>query len=201
MHVAAWCGSLAAASSNAAAIEVAERRVRESGHEVVHVTHVELIPAFRPELVDDPGAAVAELRRTLEGCDALLLSAPEYAGGAPGSLKNALDWLVGSASVYQRPVGVLSVGTTGGEHALEQLVRTLSWQGALVVAVLGIASPRTKMSSDGRFTDAPTIAAIEQWADRVVEAASATPARRLEMVSGAVARYGIDPARFGTLDR
>jgi chromate reductase, NAD(P)H dehydrogenase (quinone) len=31
--------------------------------------------------------------------DAVLVSTPEYAGGMPGALKNALDWLVGSGEL------------------------------------------------------------------------------------------------------
>jgi hypothetical protein len=83
---------------------------------------------------------------------------------------------------------------------IEQLVRTLSWQGALVAGVLGITAPRTKMNDDERFTDPNTIADIEAWADRVVEALEATPPDRLEIVAAVVSCYGIDPARFGTLD-
>ena len=186
-------------STNAAALDIATRRVLETGHDIVAVTDLELIPPFHPEKVDDPAAVVAQLRRLLESCDAVLLAAPEYAGGVAGSTKNALDWLVGSGSLYHRTVGVLSAGTTGGKHAIEQLVRTLSWQGELVVAVLGVDAPLTKMDAQAVFTDATTISAIEAWADIVIAAASASPSERLEMVSNVVMSYGIDPQRFGTI--
>jgi chromate reductase len=199
MRVASFCGSLGSMSANAAALDVATRRVLETGHDIVTVTGLESIPPFHPEQVDDPAAVVSEFRRSLESCDALLLAAPEYAGGVAGSTKNALDWLVGSGSLYHRTVGVLSAGTTGGAHAIEQLVRTLSWQGALVVAVLGIDAPRTKMDVHGVFTDDATISAIEEWADNVIAAADASPSERTEMVSTIVTSYGIDPQRFGTI--
>ena len=32
--------------------------------------------------------------------DAVWIATPEYAGGMPGALKNALDWLVGSGELY-----------------------------------------------------------------------------------------------------
>ena len=199
MRIASFCGSLGSMSANAAALDIATRRVLETGHDIVAVTDLELIPPFHPEKVDDPAAVVAQLRGLLESCEAVLLAAPEYAGGVAGSTKNALDWLVGSGSLYHRTVGVLSAGTTGGKHAIEQLVRTLSWQGALVVAVLGVDAPRTKMDAQAVFTDDATISAIEAWADIVIAAASASPSERLEMVSNVVMSYGIDPQRFGTI--
>ncbi len=199
MQVASFCGSLGSMSANAAALDVATRRVLETGHDIIAVAGLESIPPFHPEQVDDPAAVVSEFRRSLESCDAVLLSAPEYAGGVAGLTKNALDWLVGSGSLYHRTVGVLSAGTTGGAHAIEQLVRTLSWQGALVVAVLGIDAPRPKMDERGVFTDDATISAIEAWADKVIAAANASPSDRTEMVATIVTSYGIDAQRFGTI--
>jgi NAD(P)H-dependent FMN reductase len=142
---------------------------------------------------------VEALRTTLESCDGVLLAVPEYAGGLAGAVKNALDWLVGSGSLYHRPVVVLSAGTTGGGFGLEQVIRTLSWQGALVVDDLSIAAPRTKMDVDARFVDRDTITGIEGWADQLIAAVSATPAERLILVANVVAPYGIDRARFGDL--
>jgi NAD(P)H-dependent FMN reductase len=129
----------------------------------------------------------------------LLLAVPEYAGGLAGVVKNALDWMVGSASLYHRPVGVLSAGTTGGVFALEQTIRTLSWQGALVVDSLSISAPRTKIDTDGRFVEPGTIAAIERWADTLIAAINAAPGVRRALVADVVTPYGIDPARFGEL--
>jgi chromate reductase, NAD(P)H dehydrogenase (quinone) len=195
-----WCGSLGERSANAAALDVAVRRVQRTGGEVSRIDGLESIPPFHPDRVDHPGRNVVEFQKKLESCDAVLLAAPEYAGGVAGAVKNALDWLVGSGSLYHRTLGVLSAGTTGGENAIEQLVRTLSWQGALVAGVLGITAPHTKMNNDEGFTDPNTITEIEAWTDRVIEAAEGTPSGRLEIVAAVVSRYGIDPARFGTLD-
>ena len=127
------------------------------------------------------------------------MAAPEYAGGLSGVVKNALDWLVGSGSLYHRLVGVLSAGTTGGAFAIEQLVRTVSWQGGLVVATLGIDAPRTKQDASGAFTDAATVAAIDEWAGSIVTAVGEPAPARLVRVAAIVAPLGIDPERFGDL--
>ena len=171
------CGSLGSASANRAALEIAVDHLSTADHTVVPVERLAEVPAFQPQLVDDAGPEVDSLRETLESCDGVLLAVPEYAGGLAGVVKNALDWLVGSASLYHRPFVVLSAGTTGGQFALEQVIRTLSWQGALVVDNLSIAAPRTKMDIDGRFIDPDTIAAIERWASQLIAAVGATPVR------------------------
>ena len=192
------CGSLGPASTNQAALDVAVDHLVAAGHVVVPVEGLADVPAFQPQLVDHAGPVVDTFRRTLESCDGLLLAAPEYAGGLAGAVKNALDWLVGAASLYERPVAVLSAGTTGGGFAIEQAVRTLSWQGALVVETLGVAAPRTKTDEDGRFVDGDTLTAIRNWATGLVTAIDAPPAERLARVEHVVGRYGIEPGRIST---
>jgi len=190
------CGSLGSGSTNTLALEVASAHLRNSG--VADVIDVPLahVPMLNPDLVDEAPASVATMRLILERADGVLIAAPEYAGGVAGGMKNALDWLVGSSSMYHRPVVVMSVGTTGGPFAIEQLVRTLSWQGALSVGTLGISAPRTKMSPAGGFDDG-TVQSIEQLTDHLVDALSMNSTSLLERVASIVEPFGIDPARFG----
>ncbi len=147
-------------SANQAALTVAAEWIGTSGvAEPMTTDRSGRDPDVLPELVDDPPPPVAEMRLMVEGADGVMIAAPEYAGGLAGSTKNALDWLVGSASIYHRPIAVLSAGTSGGVFAIEQLVRTLSWQGALVVATLGISAPRTKTNAGRpvRRSDRPSM--------------------------------------------
>ena len=190
------CGSLGHESVNRMALFRATERLSSQG---IVVTDVPLsgVPIFDPSLVDDPPSEVDRMQQLLEAADGVILAAPEYAGGLAGGMKNALDWLVGSSSLYRRPIVVLSAGTTGGEFAIEQLVRTLSWQGALTVGTLGISAPLTKLRQGVGFVDEPTLQAIEWWADELVAAMSMGPAALLQRVAEVVAPFGIDPARFG----
>ena len=192
-------GSLGQGSSNTAALWVVETHVRAQGHHAEWITGLDSVPPFAPQLDDDAPDEVASFRRQIEAVDAIVVAAPEYAGGVAGVIKNALDWLVGSASIYHKPVAVVSVGTTGGEYAKEQLVRTLSWQGALVVATLGVSSPRGKVDADGHFTDGATLSGLRSCVDRVGEALAADNASRVAMVRSVVEPLGIDVARFGDL--
>lgn len=197
MRIGLVCGSVGTRSANEAILRHAARRLEETGVVVAHLDSVAAIPAFDPVSVDDPPAAVRRFRDVVRGCDALLIAAPEYAGGLAGSTKNALDWLVGDSTIHRKVIGVASAGTTGGHFAVEQLVRTISWQGGWVVATLGVDAPRTKSDERGDYVDAATLAEIDAWADTVVGAVGATPEHRRELVAAVVAPRGIDPDRFG----
>ena len=157
------CGSLQAVSMNRAALTVAHAQART--FEDVSIDDFDRLadlPALNPDLIDEPGPHVDDWRRRVGVADVVLIASPEYAGSLAGSLKNALDWIVGSGELYAKPVAVLSAGTSGGHYARQALVQTLTWQGAHVVADLGIAAPRTKSDAEGQLTDEPTIAAIRE---------------------------------------
>src|SRR4029079_6780612 len=107
MRILAIAGSVSRGSSNsrllqgmaaaAASVDRADRVDGLHGHDrlEVHVWEaLDQLPYFRPDA--DGNAAVAQLRTAIAAADAVWIATPEYAGGMPGALKNALDWLVGS---------------------------------------------------------------------------------------------------------
>ena len=65
------------------------------------------------------------------------------------------------------------------------MIQTLTWQGAHVVAELGIAAPRTKSDDDGRFTDPATLAALRAVATAVLAAPGQEPDDRVAAVEAA----------------
>ncbi|WP_167478163.1 NADPH-dependent FMN reductase [Nocardia arthritidis] len=89
------------------------------------------LPAFSP---DDDGTAhpaVVALREQLSDADAVLLCTPEYAGTLPGSFKNLLDWTVGTAHLYEKPVTWINVAAPGrGEGTDATLHSVLGYVGA-----------------------------------------------------------------------
>ncbi|MCB1004428.1 MAG: NAD(P)H-dependent oxidoreductase [Acidimicrobiales bacterium] len=186
------CGSLQARSANRAALVVIESASARIGATVEAFADLEGIPAFNADRAEPAPPAVAALRTQLAAADAVVIAAPEYAGGVAGAVKNATDWIVGTGELYAKPVAVVSCGTSGGEHACRQLVQSLTWQGAHVVADLGIAAPRTKSDDDGRFTDPATLAALEQVAAVVVAAPGLPADERRALVAGVIVTYGID---------
>ncbi len=194
------CGSLGATSANAAALRVASDVAEALGAQVTEVRDLARVPAFVPEAVDDAPEVVVALRSAFETADAVMIAAPEYAGGLCGSLKNALDWMVGSGSLDRRLVAVMSVGTTGGVFAVGQLGRTLSWQGARVVAQLGSDAPRTRMRDRSTFSDPQTLADIGAWAKRLVSLLAAPSQARRDALEAILTPYAIDLARFGEIE-
>ena len=76
------------------------------------------------------------------------------------------------------------------------MVQTLTWQGAYVIAELGISAPRTKYDDTGRFTDVPTVTAISALTKLLLDA----PAMRgfdLAALAGRVAHsFGIDASHI-----
>ena len=167
MHVATLCGSLHSGSTNAVALDTIARRLEAAGASVTRIDAASDLPAFRPESVDDPPAAVLAIRDAFRACDAVVFAIPEYAGGLPGWVKNVTDWMVGAAALYERPTVVVSAATAGGANAIEQMARTLTWQGAYVVATCGIAAPLT-MVRNGRITDDDVVARLDAVADVLV---------------------------------
>jgi len=67
------------------------------------------LPHFNPELDREPlPPAVSDFRSHLTSSAAVIISSPEYAHGIPGVLKNALDWVVASGELYEKPVALFN---------------------------------------------------------------------------------------------
>ena len=169
MRVVAISGSLRPGSTNSALV----RAAAEAAPEGVSVTVYEglaALPHFSPELDGPPlGPAdvaprpVQEFRALLGEADGVLIGTPEYAYGIPGSLKNALDWLVPSGELWRKPVAVFSASPSalGGEKALAALRLTLSALEAEVVeGAFPIPFARSKVAADGRVSDPDTVKAL-----------------------------------------
>lgn len=112
------------------------------------------LPPFNPDHdLDPPHAAVATFRAALSVSDVVLICTPEYAHGVPGVLKNALDWVVGSGELIDKPV-VLINASPRATHAYASLRETLTVMSAIVVREESIA-----MTMPGRTVDAAALCA------------------------------------------
>lgn len=93
------------------------------------------LPHFSPDLDAEDSVlppAVQELRRQIGEADAVLIASPEYAHGVPGSLKNALDWLVSAGEMVHKPVGLLNISPRS-RHAYVSLLEILRTMSTLLV--------------------------------------------------------------------
>ncbi|GED69323.1 hypothetical protein BRE01_30250 [Brevibacillus reuszeri] len=117
------------------------------------------LPHFNPDIdVDEGPAPVRELRKQLMEADGVLFCTPEYGNGVPGVLKNALDWLVSTTVIMNKPTAVISASPSpmGGDKAHASLLLTLNMINAEIVekGTLIIPHITMKMNSDGAITDA-----------------------------------------------
>ncbi|QPC87661.1 NAD(P)H-dependent oxidoreductase [Mesorhizobium sp. NBSH29] len=126
MKVLAMSGSLRAASINSALLRAA-RTLAPSGM-VVDVFCVGDLPFFNPDLESRPPAAVELFYRQIESADALLIASPEYAHGVTGSIKNALDWLVGHPPFVYKTVAVFNASPRAhhADDALREILNTMN---------------------------------------------------------------------------
>ncbi len=186
------CGSLQARSANRSVLEAATAVAVAAGAVVDDFDRLAEIPAFDPDRNDEASDVVDDWRRRVAAADVVLVASPEYAGAVAGAVKNAFDWLVGSGTAYRKPVAVVSAGTSGGVFARQMMIQTLTWQGAYVVAELGIAAPRTKSDDAGRLNDPPTLAAVASLTDVLLSAPSLAADELVALATQVVGGQHID---------
>lgn len=125
------------------------------------------LPHFSPDLDGDefqPHEAVREWREELRAADAIVICTPEYARGVPGSLKNALDWVVSSGEFVNKPTAVISASPhpDGGSTALQSLILTLKMMSAAIPDEASIAVPFVSkiIEPNGSVTDTNTSSSL-----------------------------------------
>jgi NAD(P)H-dependent FMN reductase len=159
-RILAISGSLRAQSSNTAVLQ-AVALLAPPAVELEIISRLDALPHFNPDL-DAPGMApppsVLELRRRVGAADALMVCSPEYAHGVPGTLKNALDWLVSAPEVFAKPVALLNASPRSW-HAQASLAETLRTMAMRLVPATSITIPVM-----GRQVDAAAIAEDPQLA-------------------------------------
>ncbi|MBV9288394.1 MAG: NAD(P)H-dependent oxidoreductase [Hyphomicrobiales bacterium] len=130
VRILAISGSLRRGSTNTAALEALARLAPE-GVRVLLFRDLAKLPPFNPDddREDAPSPEPVEAFRTLIGaCDAVVIAAPEYAHGAPGVLKNALDWLVASETFAGKPVVLVNASPRAfhAQAALREILATMA---------------------------------------------------------------------------
>jgi chromate reductase, NAD(P)H dehydrogenase (quinone) len=119
-------GSLRRDSVNTAALRAAAVAAARDGIGVRIDDSPRALPHFNPDLEAFPPRAVRRFRQACADAGGLLLAVPEYTFGIPGAFKNALDWLVGSGSLYAKPIALLNLAPSGrGAYVREALTDVL----------------------------------------------------------------------------
>jgi chromate reductase len=142
MNLLTVSGSLRAVSANGAVLDAMATLAPAHVH-VTRFAGLADLPAFNPDLDVEgatPPPAVAAWRAAIAAADALVICSPEYAHGVPGSLKNALDWIVSGPDVPGLPVAVVNA-TTRAHIAHASLIETLRTMSAAVVEAACVRLP------------------------------------------------------------
>ncbi len=133
-------GSLRAASSNTALLRAAAA-LAPSEIEVVPFDSIGNLPHFNPDLDGESVSPfVTDFRTALRTADAVVFSVPEYAHGVPGVVKNALDWVVGSGELVDKPV-VFFNSSARGTYAQASILETLTVMAAHLVPAATVTLP------------------------------------------------------------
>jgi chromate reductase len=118
----------------------AAARLAPRGISVSIFTGLGELPLFNPDLEAQLPASILTYHRAVASADALLIASPEYAHGVTGTIKNALDWLVGFEPFACKFVAVLN-SSPRAHHADNALRETLRTMAAVIVEPASICVP------------------------------------------------------------
>ena len=155
-------GSLRRNSSNTALLQAAVKIAPQEARIRIYDGIGEL-PHFNPDLDNEQPESVRNWRRAIEAADGLIISTPEYAHGVPGALKNALDWLVGSTEMNDKPVFMFNASPRSA-YAVASLKETLRTMGARVLDEADLTVPLL-----GQNLTVERIAAHEEFSEMLRE--------------------------------
>ncbi|SMD34071.1 NAD(P)H-dependent FMN reductase [Reichenbachiella faecimaris] len=116
------------------------------------------LPHFNPDLDgDNPPQAIIDFRTKIEAADGIIVCTPEYVFSLPGSLKNAIEWLVSTTLLSEKPVALI-VAAASGQKAFEALNLIMTTLEVLVEpeSKLLIQGVKGKINDLGQLTDQPT---------------------------------------------
>jgi chromate reductase, NAD(P)H dehydrogenase (quinone) len=139
MNIHALSGSLRVASINSMLLR-ATARLAPRDINVSIFNGLGELPLFNPDLEASLPANVVTFHRAVADADALLFASPEYAHGVTGTIKNALDWLVGFEPFASEFMAALSASPRA-HHADDALRETLRPMAAVIVESASISIP------------------------------------------------------------
>lgn len=140
------------------------------GIEVDHADYREFeMPIYDGDLEENAGipAGGQEFIKRIQAADALVISTPEYNGGIPGTLKNAIDWASRTDPIPFDGKPILLIGASpGGFGAVRGLWHTrvpLEAIGAFVFPeMFGVPRAHQAFDETGAFSDSKNKARLDE---------------------------------------
>jgi chromate reductase len=176
-------GSNRRGSTNVAVLRTAAALAPDDVETVLYAGIGEL-PLFNPD--DDREGEpvdprVAAMRAAVAGADAILICTPEYAGALPAALKNLLEWTIGDAGTYAKPVAWINAAgpaaPSAAADAHASLRKVLGYAAAEIVdgACARVPIARDQVGADGLVVDPNARAAIAAALARLADHARGGP--------------------------
>jgi chromate reductase len=163
INILALSGSIRKKSFNTAILNTIEKLLPESVAYKMY-SDIDKFPHFNPD-TEEGNAYVVDFRKQLKDANAVIICTPEYAFGVPGVLKNALDWVVSSGELNEKPIVAISASPMylGGDKAMASLLLTLKALGAKFTdqSSLSIPAITTKINEQGEITDPATLQQLQ----------------------------------------
>lgn len=132
--------------------------------EIEIFNRIDQLPHFNPDLDNDHSPkAVLDFRKKIEAADGIIICTPEYVFSLPGSLKNALEWLVSTTLLSDKPAALI-VAAASGQKAFESLdliMTTLEVRIAAEGKIL-IQGIKGKINQEGELEDVSTKQKLKQ---------------------------------------
>jgi NAD(P)H-dependent FMN reductase len=136
-------------------IETHLRRLAQVDTEIIDLAEYNLpMLEERIRVRDDAPPRALEFAARLANADALVVVSPEYNGGCPAVLKNAIDYVL--PELKRKPIAIVTVsgGAFGGIEALQQLRLVLLKMGALPLpASFPVTRVQDSFDEEGRPAD------------------------------------------------
>jgi chromate reductase, NAD(P)H dehydrogenase (quinone) len=173
MKILGVSGSLREASTNtrllAAAVQLAP-----AGLAMTLTSSLANLPPFNPDVDPSHVPAVDQWVREVRAAAGVVVSTPEYAGGYPGALKNAFDWLVGTDAWIDKPFMLLnaSARSTIAQRTLVTVLTTMSGvhveRASTTIPLLGTRLTTADIVANGAFAGRIT-ESLARFAEAVAE--------------------------------
>ncbi|GAC1420666.1 MAG: NADPH-dependent FMN reductase [Flavisolibacter sp.] len=166
----ALCGSTRKKSSNLQILQFIQQSFAAQLNIEIY-TQLEFLPHFNPDRDgQDPPSAVVSFRKKINEADGVIICTPEYVFSLPGTLKNAIDWMVSTTLFSELPVALITASGLGqkAHESLIMIMKTIYAQTNPELQLL-IQGARAKINTDGIICDPDTSQAIQKLMEEFIK--------------------------------
>jgi len=167
------CGSLRQNSINQKLSKALQKKVKAAGARTGEINLATFdLPLYHGDL--ETPANVKKLIRKMKGFDGIIIVSPEYNGGLPPVLKNAIDWTstVEMGHIAGKVFGIASCtpGPMSGIMCMRQIQFILMRLGAdLVPAQTGCGNAAQAFDAKGNLTAQPASALADKMIGQMLD--------------------------------